>query len=297
MKIIFSSLLITCLCISCTSRLYNSSSWQSTKITVDGKIPEWPNPLRFYDQETGINYCISNDRHNLYLVCSISNEFLQTKILQSGLEFGIDTMGKKSFPVSIKYPAGIVSVSEPGTNSDLKQGTVSDKKPDRSGFRMRLLAEATEMQLTGFRPQLGRLVSVSPPNNTGILAAINFDTKGTMNFEAVVPFSAFYRNELTPMDSNRVFNYEIKVNPSSKSNYGSNGGGGNRGGGMRSAGGMHGGGMRGGGMGGGGMRGGGMRGGGMNGNRMSGDGESSYQRGASISGTTKTTVKLKLAYR
>ena len=167
MKIIFSSLVITCLCISCTSRLYNSSSWQSTKITVDGKIPEWPNPLRFYDQETGINYCISNDRHNLYLVCSISNEFLQTKILQSGLEFGIDTLGKKSFPVSIKYPAGNASVSETGTNSGLQQGRAADKKPDRAGFRMKLLAEATEMQLTGFKPQVGRMITVIPPNNKG----------------------------------------------------------------------------------------------------------------------------------
>ena len=46
------------------------------------------------------------------------------------------------------------------------------------------------------------------------------------------------------------------------------------------------------------MRGGGIRGGGMNGNRMSGEnGENSYQRGPNLSGTTKTTIKLKLAYR
>jgi len=41
-----------------------------------------------------------------------------------------------------------------------------------------------------------------------------------------------------------------------------------------------------------------MRGAGMNDNRMSGEnGSNSYQRNANLSGTTKTTIKLKLAYR
>jgi hypothetical protein len=296
MKKIILSLLIVCLFISCTNKVYNSSSWQSKKITVDGNIPEWSNPLRFYDQETGINYCISNDQYNLYLVLSISNDFLQTKILRSGLEFRIDTMGKKSFAVGIKYPIGNISETVLKPNNDQQSEIDSKKRPDRSALKLRLLAEATEMQLTGFKPQAGKIISVSPPNNTGISAAINFDTKGIMNYEAVIPFSTFYKTKLTPSDSNKIFNYEIKINPVSKSDYSSNNGGGNRGGGSRSS--MGSGGMGGGGMRGGGMHGGGMRGGGMNGSRMSGgNGDNGYQRGANMSGTTKTTIKLKLAYK
>jgi hypothetical protein len=286
-------LIIICLFVSCTHTLYNSSSWQSKPVTVDGHINEWPNPLRFYDQATGINYSISNDHYNLYFCCSISNEFLQTKILRAGLDFTIDTLGKKSFGVGIKYPIANSSERNPGLeNNPGARPNANERSAGRSGFKLKLLAEAREMELAGFKSRIGNIISLSPPNNTGISAAINFDERGIMNYEAVIPFSTFYKNELTPSDSNTIFNYQIKINPDTKSGNGNNGI--NRSGG---GGGMHRGGMRGGGMGGGGgMRGGGMRGGGsMNDNR--GNSGDDYRRNANNPGLTKTTIKLKLAYR
>ena len=260
--------------ISCSNKIYNTSGWQTKKVTIDGKLSEWSNPLRFYDQETGISYNITNDHNNLYFVCSISNDFLQTKILRSGLEFLIDTLGKKSFNVGIKYPIGNVSVTD--IKPDYQQTKDRQgERPDRSAYKLKLLAQATEIQLTGFKQHLGKIIPLSAINNSGIFAAIDFDKNGIMNYEAVIPFSAFYRDNLVPSDSNRIFNFQIKINPVPGSNSGSGNGEGSRGGGMR-----------GGGMGGGGMRGGGMGGGG-----------NSYQRNSNTSGTTKTTIQLKLAYK
>ena len=297
MKKIVSAFFIICFIISCSNKIYNSSSWQSNKVTADGILPEWSNPLRFYDEETGINYSISNDHYNLYFCCSISNEFLQTKILRSGLEFGIDTLGKKSFSVSIKYPIGNIPATQLKTNDNPKTKAGSNERPDRSAFKLKLLSEATEVQLVGFKPSFGNILSLSVPNNTGISVAMNFDMKNIMNYEAVIPFSTFYKNELTPSDSNTIFNFRIKVNPVSNSNDGSNNGSGMRGSGM-GGGGMRGGGMGGSGMRGGGMRSGGMRGGGMNGSMMSGENAGNgYQRNANLTEVTKTTIKLKLAYR
>src|SRR5664279_5403126 len=108
MKKYISAIFLICLFGSCSSKIYDSAGWQSQKVTVDGKINEWSNPLRFYDQETGISYNISNDHYNIYFAVSISNEILQTKILRSGLEIRIDTLGKKSFGISFKYPIGIL---------------------------------------------------------------------------------------------------------------------------------------------------------------------------------------------
>ena len=157
MKKIISAVFVACLLISCSHKIYTSSSWQTKKITVDGKLTEWPNPLRFYDQESGLNYSISNDHQNLYLVCSISNEFLQTKILQSGLEFGIDTLGKKAFAVRIKYPIGNTPNLQPESNDNPPARTATNFRPDRSAFKLKLLSEAREIQLVGFKPQLGHL--------------------------------------------------------------------------------------------------------------------------------------------
>jgi hypothetical protein len=285
---------------SCSSKIYNSSGWQNKQVTVDGKLSEWTNPLRFYDQETGISYNITNDHNNLYFVCSISNDYLQTKILRSGLEFLIDTLGKKSFKVGIKYPIGNVSVTE--IKPDKEQSNENQgQRPDRSAYKLKLLAQATSIQLTGFKQPLGKIIPWSATSNSGIYAAIDFDKSGIMNYEAVIPFSTFYRDKLVPSDSNRIFNFQIKINPVSGSNNGSGNGEGSRGGGMRGAGMDGGGGMRGGGMGGGsGMRGGGMGGGGMRGGGMGGSrnyGGNGSQRNANMSGTTKTTIELKLAYK
>ena len=250
--------------ISCSNKIYNTSGWQTKKVTIDGKLSEWSNPLRFYDQETGISYNITNDHNNLYFVCSISNDFLQTKILRSGLEFLIDTLGKKSFNVGIKYPIGNVSVTD--IKPDYQQTKDRQgERPDRSAYKLKLLAQATEIQLTGFKQHLGKIIPLSAINNSGIFAAIDFDKNGIMNYEAVIPFSAFYRDNLVPSDSNRIFNFQIKINPVPGSNSGSGNGEGSRGGGMR---------------------GGGMGGGG-----------NSYQRNSNTSGTTKTTIQLKLAYK
>lgn len=296
MKKYISTIFSIFLFVSCSSKIYDSAGWQSQKVTVDGKINEWPNPLRFYDQETGISYNISNDRYNIYFAASISNDFLQTKILRSGLEFRIDTLGKKSFGVSFKYPIGNLSGTDHRPNNPPTKEAM-DKRPDRSSFKLSLLAEATEMQFIGFKPRLGKIIPLVVANNSGISAAINFDASGIMNYEAVIPFSTFYRSELIPADSGKVFNFQIKVNPLANSGNASGNSSGMRGGGMRGGGMGGGGGMRGGGMGGGGMRGGGMRGGGMNGGRNGEYGGNGYQGNTNLSGVTKTTIKLKLAYR
>jgi hypothetical protein len=283
---------------SCTNKIYNSSNWQTRKVTIDGKISEWPNPLRLYDQETGISYDISNDRYSLYFACSISNELLQTKILRSGLEFRIDTLGKKEFGVSFKYPIGNqpVTWSKPD-NLQANEGGFN-KRPDRSALKLKLLDEATEIKLVGFKPRLGKIMSLAAPDKSGISAAISFDASGIMNYEAVIPFSTFYRSELIPADSSVIFNFQIKVNPLSNSGNAPGTSGGMRGGGMRGGGGMPGGGMPGGGMPGGGMPGGGMPGGeGMEGGRPGESGGNGSQGNAIMSTVTKTTIKLKLAFK
>lgn len=280
------------LLVSCSSKVYYSSSWQDRHVTVDGNISEWQNPLRFYDQETGISYSISNDHKNLYLACSISNDLLQMKILRSGLIFGIDTLGKKSFPVNIKYPLPDKQVQESGTINNPLSATGQDRKPGRASYKLKLLSEAREIELTGFKQPAGKIISVSDLNNQGISAVMNIDEKGILNYEAVIPFSTFYKKELAPADSDKVFNYEIRIDPASGSSRNPGNNSRMEGNGMR--GGMRGGGMRGGG----GMGGGGMRSGGMRGDRMSGEGgANNYQRGPNLSGTTRTTIKLKLAFK
>ena len=98
------ALLILCIFSSFTHKIYDSLVWQSKKVKVDGKINEWPNPLRFYNDKSKVNYTITNDRKNLYICMKISDVTAQIKALRGGMEFRIDTMGKKSFPIALIYP-------------------------------------------------------------------------------------------------------------------------------------------------------------------------------------------------
>jgi hypothetical protein len=317
MKKTFLFIILMFTLVSCARTIYSPSDWQYKKVTIDGKISDWTIPPRFFDETNGINYTISNDRQNLYLFCSVLNEQMQLKILYSGIEFAIDTVGKKSFPISIKYPYSASSnpdlIKSPFKKSDTTENRKNNYQPasnnpqapgsrtriDRTAMKYRILSEKSEMQLTGFKPPFGNVIPMSEQNKTSISAAIDFDKNGTMYYEAAIPFSTFYKNELVPSDSNKVFNYRIKVNPAPdiKDNQNRGNGmrsGGNRGG-MSGGGGRHGG-MSGGEMGGGRTGGGGMHSGGMNGGGMYGENSGGGgQRSTSISGTTKIEIKLRLA--
>lgn len=280
-KIIF-AILALCFSSSCSHKIYDALDWQSNKVTIDGKIPEWSNPLRFYDYKSKINYTISNDRQNLYLCMKVSDETLQIKILRGGMEFRIDTLGKKSFPIAFIFPIANQQMMT-HKRSETQTERSPNVKPDRSSMIQNLLIQAKKILLIGFKSPLGGILSLFN-TSYGISAAINVDSLGIMYYEAVIPFRTFYKNELTAADTSKVFGYEIKVNALPAPPMHEGGGGRGMGGGSYGGGGM-GGGHRGG-MGGGGMHGGGRGGGGGN---ASGNSEMYV--------TNKVTTKMKFSFK
>jgi hypothetical protein len=292
LRLILPALFLLVLFPSCTHKIYDALDWQSNKVKVDGKIPEWSNPLRFYNNESKINYTITNDRRNLYLCMKISDVTAQLKILRGGMEFRIDTLGKKSFPIAFLYP--IANHQMPMNNRNERQtGRDQKEKPEHSSLAQNFLLQAKELQLVGFNDSLNGVMSLFN-TSSGILAAMDIDSLGILYYEAVIPFRTFYKNELTVADTNKVFGYEIKVNgiPSSQSHEG---GSGNRGmSGSAHTGGMGGGSYGGGGMGGG-HHGGGMSGGGNRGGSHGGNTNTSAS--SELNSTDKVTTKLRFSYK
>jgi hypothetical protein len=288
MKQICLVLLILCLFTSCLPKVYDSLDWQSNKVTVDGKITEWPNPLRFYNDKSKINYTITNDRRNLYICMKIADITAQIKVLRGGMEFRIDTLGKTSFPVALIYPIANHQMTM-RNRGETQTGRNPREKPEPSSLAQNLLIQAKDLELVGFKPPLGGLLSLFN-TSYGILAAMDIDSLGIMYYEAVIPFRTFYKDELTVADTNRVFAYEIKVNavPAPQSQ-----GGGSRGGGGGAHGGMGGGGF-GGGMGG--HHGGGMGGGGMHGGGQRSS-SSNTSDNSDLYNTSKVTTKMKFSFK
>ena len=266
---------------SCSRSVYETLNWQSTEVTADGEIPEWSNPLPYYDSKRKINYNITNDRKNLYVCMNISDEIMLTKILRSGMEFRIDTSVKKAYPITFVFPIENKQFPTHHRKSeDQSERTGGDERESRSAMVQKKLGQATEFQLIGFKSPF---TGIFPLHNNiaGISAAVHFDKEGIMYYEAIIPFTTFYKSELTGADSNRVFAYEIKVNGLPAPGGGSGGGGSHSGGGHHSGGG-------GGGMGGGGHSGGGHSGGG-GGGQASGNSE--------LYITNKVISKMKFSYK
>ena len=262
--------LVFCLC-SCKAPLYQMK-FQDKAVKADGNPAEWKIPLRFYDSQSKLSYTVSNDLENLYICMRITDDAGQMKVMRAGMQVWIDTSGKNNEDVGILFPqrshdpgpdnsGGPPSAARSGGHGT---GRSADLKANNGAVRSKFLRDYKEMMLTGFHSPIRG--SVPLENDFGIKLGINwdankFDSSYIMVYEAVIPFSTFYKNRLSLSDSTKRFGISFVVNalPAPKPGGGAPSGGGMHGGG----GGLSGGGMRGGGMGGGGMGGGGgHRGGG-----------------------------------
>src|SRR5271157_5640040 len=154
MKQICFTLFILGLFSSCSHSVYDSLDWQSNKVTVDGKITEWSNPLRFYNDKSKVNYTITNDRRNLYVCMKISDITAQIKILRGGMEFRIDTLGKTSYPIALIYPIANHQMNMRNRGESQSERNPKER-PEHSSMAQNLLLQAKELELVGFKPPLG----------------------------------------------------------------------------------------------------------------------------------------------
>ncbi len=226
---------------SCTHEIYRSLDWQRTKVTADGWDIEWPDQLRFLDPKTKITYGISNDLHNLYVCMNVTDPAIKEQIIHGGMEFRIDTLGKKVFPVVFGFPvAGDMTVTRE-MHAAVHKNDIQGERQVTPVMRQKIVNPATEARLTGFKPAYNGTVSLVN-STSGISAALNIDSLDVLCYEAVIPLNTFFKEELTLADSNRVFNYGITINamapPAAHESAGGNGGGSSRGKGVNMTGGM-----------------------------------------------------------
>src|SRR5471030_2113106 len=62
-----------------------------SNIRIDGKLTEWDDTFKAYNNTTDIFYTISNDDENLYFAIKAGNRFIATKLLGGGINFAINT--------------------------------------------------------------------------------------------------------------------------------------------------------------------------------------------------------------
>lgn len=208
---------------ACSPKVYQSLDWQSKVVVADGKIDEWPNPLRFYDDKSKVNYTITNDNNNLYICMKVVSPETQIKIVRGGVELKIDTLGNTKYPISFNYPiAGQPATFEMDKRDGEEQGAA---RPKREELKNRMVEQAQEAELVGFKNHLNGIINLHK-NQYGIAACIEFDKSGVLFYEAIIPFKTFYKDALSKSDINKVYAFQIKLNAiNSTSKHGGSTGG------------------------------------------------------------------------
>jgi hypothetical protein len=204
---IFNSILISVLFFSCSVPVVNSLR-QTKKIDVDGVAGEWNLPLRFYDIESRLQYVFSNDDKNLYLCIRATDEECQSKILRTGLQVWIDTLGKNKPQVGLLFPMAITDRKSNLSQLENNPGSNVEVSVLKKSF---LGEHLQEMFLSGFKAPIGGVTPIQ--NDYGIQVKVNWDKDNILVYEALIPIKTFYRESIKSMDSSKALGLSIVLNP------------------------------------------------------------------------------------
>lgn len=204
--IAIASISITCMNNACSQKVIRTATLQQQKVTVDGAAKEYPS-FQFYDKESKIMYNISNDDSSLYLVLKLHDEAMQQKIMVAGLELSIDTAKKPTRQFYINYPleGGRPPMANPTDNQQYNPQKSSKLSTMRNHFKM----SKTEVKLKGFK---GVPAGIQTINSSSIMISVDWDSLGTMYWEAQIPLSTFYKPVITSADSAKTFVLTLNIN-------------------------------------------------------------------------------------
>lgn len=179
--------------------------WQANDFSTDS-ITKTLSPLRFCDNNSKLQYNITNNNKNIYICIKATDEQYQMKIILAGMQINIDTSGKGALHACIKFP--IADNEKPQMTSDFKPGQKKIKKGNP--IKDQFLLKHKEMLLSGFKSPISGTVPLK--NKYGISADIDWDSLNIMYYKAIIPFSTFYKDSLTVSDSSKIFNLSFTVN-------------------------------------------------------------------------------------
>lgn len=277
---------IVVLFISCSKTIFNNS-WQNKISKAEVNSQNNGAPLRYYDDQSHLQYNVTNDSVNLYFMIRATDRQVQIKILSAGLQLWIDSIGKDKKQIGILFPVPGV---EPDSSAKIEHtqnrpGTLQNQPSGINTVISRYETQPKIMRLVGFLPIEGLVPQF---NEYGISATIDWDSKGMMNYVAVIPFKTFCKNFHFGTFSQKIFSVSFTCS-GNRNQFQRNGNSGGRSDSSTNR--MHNGSRSGmGGGGGGGMRG-GMRGGGGG----FGGGEGRQGNPGSFNQPIKIQMKVKLA--
>lgn len=193
------------LLVSCSGRMIERCIWQEKPLYADGLKAAWPIPI-YFNNSTMLSFSVSNDQKNLYLCFKTTDELIQMRILRAGMQVWIDTTSRKKNKLGILYPIQNARKQMPPP----LQHPTKDNKPDKSFIKKRFIEENQSLKLIGFKKCNAMPVRLTDQECLSL--RMDIDSNNTLTYRMVIPFASFYKDKLSAIDSNHVFNFNVVVN-------------------------------------------------------------------------------------
>ncbi|MFN8285845.1 MAG: hypothetical protein U0V74_03775 [Chitinophagales bacterium] len=179
------------------------SNWAPKPVTLDGSAGEWPQPFRYYDGVTHLQFAVANDTANLYVCLLVNDEATQHRIFRGGLNMWFDAKGKKKETVGLTYPLK-GNHTKPGAPEEQESQSEQQQNPwvQNKGInklKERELAHQNMLVTHGMAGIDGDAISIK--NTYGIQASLGWDSLGIMCLEYQIPLSRILNRSMVPADT------------------------------------------------------------------------------------------------
>jgi len=193
------------------------SKWKPGEIVIDGVANEWYSPLNFYDDKTGLNYAICNDKQYLYFVFTCPNEMKMRRIMSAGWAIQLISKEKnKKFKASLTFPG--VKMAWIG---DRRDANPAEQKITVNPIVSVYQAKISAVDAKGFQTNQGEL---RLNNRSGINIAIGADSLQHIVFEMAIPLRELYAQNRLQLNELITLNITVKAMERPSFNNGNNGG-------------------------------------------------------------------------
>jgi len=178
------------------------SRWVDVPVQIDGNPQEWPQPFRYYDPESKLQYSVANDSANIYVCLKLTDEAAQLKLFRAGVNVWLDPKGKRKEAVGVSFPMkGERGSDEDGEHHQRQPGDPAYKKPDIGKLKQRMLLSQIILKVTGFNNIPDQVLPLQ--NNLGINVAFGWDSLDILCIEYKIPIVSSLKHNLTAADTTK----------------------------------------------------------------------------------------------
>lgn len=177
---------------ACSPKTSIVTSWQNEPLSI-AATEAWEAPTET-DKRSKLDYALSNDRDNLYIMLQTADPATRLRMIRAGMEIEIQTPENAKNPGTIKYPLPEERITM-FDGIGRQEGPRERPRQDPTEMFKRVMANQKELELSGFIYHPNGRVPLE--NEGGINIGVDMDNQGVITYKAVIPLNTFLSETLS----------------------------------------------------------------------------------------------------